>query len=469
MTEFLPFVALAAAGGLALILWRPIAAVMLFAAMAPLGLTQLPAGVDLVTALSLVVIGAATWDRLVSGASLMPASWAAFAALIWSLGIVGSVAFSSDPGRAGILGVWQIIAAWLAVSIAHLASDPRRMRPALIAVLLGALVVAASGLVGGFRQSGALGAAVISDRAMGVFSQPNEYGLYCAMAWGFALGIACMSQGFVKHLAALTSVLSLAGLALSFSRGAWVGALMTALVMAILVPQTRRPQATALIATVTLLGASLVIAPYWQLPGLLWSRFASIFVGGSNPYDNRPALLREGLRQWEQRPVLGVGPNMYPVESRSIDSYTRTLEGEHAHNLIVTIGAEQGLIGIVALGLFAVAIILAVKAARRFARSAGASDVPIGAAVTLSAMGAMVAVATASVVDYPLRNPLVRGTFWLLLGLLLAGQRCLPAPEDTECSDEPEFSGEVPQVAVHENDREQEFQVLGIDAQHDSG
>ena len=430
MTELLPFVGLVAVVAFATVLWQPVTALILFAVLAPIGLTQLPAGLDMVTALSLLVIGAAVWDRLVSGLSMVPVSWAAFAAMIWSLGIVGSVAFSSDPSRSAVLGVWQIIAAWLAVSTAHLASTPQRMRPSLIAVLLGALIVAGSGLVGGFSATGAFDATVVSNRAVGVFSQPNEYGLFCAMAWAFALGIACLTEGFVKYFAAVTSVLSLAGLALSFSRGAWLGALMTAIVMAILVPQTRRPQAVAVITTVSVLGASLVAAPYWQLPGLLWSRFASIFVGESSPYDNRPALLDEGLRQWGERPALGQGPNMYPVEARTLDSNTRTLEGQHAHNLIVTIGAEQGIVGLIALGLFVAAIVVAVRAARRFAAPKGQrqpTQVPLGAAVTLSAMGAMVAVFTAGLVDYPLRNPIVRGFFWLMIGLLLAGQRCLPA------------------------------------------
>ena len=444
MSQLLPFIGLVAIAIFALVLWRPVIALILFALLAPAGMTQLPAGLDLVTVLSLLVIAAALWERLVTGLSLVPSTRATFAATIWSLGIVGSVAFSADPARAGVLGTWQIIAAWLAVATAHLAATPQRMRPTLVAVLFGALIVAASGLVGGFSPIGAFDASVVSNRAKGVFSQPNEYGLFCAMVWAFSLGIVCLCQGYVKHLASVTTVLSLAGLALSFSRGAWAGAVVTAIVMAVLIPQTRRPQAVALIATVSILSASLVAAPYWQLPSLLWSRFASIFTGGSNPYDNRPALLEEGWRQWEQRPVLGVGPNMYPVEAQAVSARTRTLEGQHAHNLVVTLGAEQGLVGVLALTLFAVAIVVAVRAARGFAaplgRSVPVAQVPVGAAVTLSAMGAMLVVATAGLVDYPLRNPLTRGYTWLLLGLLLAGERCLPsrAPKNRAAHLKPE-------------------------------
>lgn len=426
MSALLPFLALIAVAGLGLVLWRPYLTVVLFGLLAPLGLTQLPASLDVITVLSLLVVGAALWNHLIRGASLVPQSLPAIAAVVWSLGIVGSVAFSADLGRAAVLGTWQILAAWLAVAIASLVDTRQRLQVVLVAVLIGAVIVAVSGLSGGFNQSGVFNGSIVDNRAMGVFSQPNEYGLYSAMIWAFSLGVACMCRGWVRVLAALCSILSLAGLAASFSRGSWLGAAIAALAMAALVPQTRRPQAIAITSAVTILGASLVLIPYWQLPGLLMSRFLSIFSGESNPYDNRPALLAEGLRQWGEAPVFGIGPNMYPVESQTVNAGTRTLQGQHAHNLIVTMGAEQGIVGLIALGLFIVAIVQAVRMARRIAvpRSAPRPrDIPLGAAVTLAAMGGLVSLAAAGVVDYPLRNALTRSTAWMLVGLLLAGQR----------------------------------------------
>ncbi len=424
----LPFIGLLAIGFVGLVLWRPVITVVLFGLMSPLAMTQLPASLDVVTVMSALVVGAALWDHLLRGQSLVPQSWAALAAVIWSLGILGSVAFSSDLGRAAILGTWQILAAWLAVSISSLVVTPRRMYAVLIGVLIGAGIVAGSGLSGGFNQSGVFDATVVQNRAIGVFSQPNEYGLYCSMMWAFSLGIACLCRGWLRALGILTSIVSLAGLAASFSRGSWLGALIAAIAMAALVPQTRRPQAIAVISAVTVLGASLVIVPYWELPGLLLSRFMSIFGGESNPYDNRPALLAEGLRQWEERPLFGVGPNMYPVESQSIDSATRTLEGQHAHNLIITMGAEQGIVGLVAVAVLVAAIVSAVRTGRRYAvprRGPRPRDIPLGAAATLAAMGALISMASAGLVDYPLRNALTRSSAWMLIGLLLAGQACL--------------------------------------------
>lgn len=119
---------------------------------------------------------------------------------------------------------------------------------------------------------------------------------------------------------------------------------------------------------------------------------------------------------------------MYPEESRTLLSQTRTLEGQHAHNLIITIGAEQGLIGVLALTLFIVAVVSATRTARRLItgiHSTTPSTIPMAAAVTLSSVGALVVILAAGLVDYPLRNALTRSTAWLFVGLALAGQRCL--------------------------------------------
>lgn len=433
MSVLLPFLLLIAVVGFGLVLWRPYLTVVMFGLLAPLGLTQLPASLDVITVLSLLVVGAALWNQLTRGASLIPQSPAAIAAVVWSLGILGSVAFSSDLGRAAVLGTWQILAAWLAVAIASLVDTQERLRAVLVAVLIGAIIVTATGLSGGFNQSGVFNGSIVDNRAMGVFSQPNEYGLYSAMIWAFSLGMACLCRGWLQLLAGVCSVVSLAGLAASFSRGSWLGAVVAAIVMAALIPQTRRPQAIAITAAVTTLGASLVLIPYWQLPGLLMSRFLSIFSGESNPYDNRPALLAEGLRQWGEAPVFGIGPNMYPIESQTINSGTRTLQGQHAHNLIVTMGAEQGIVGLIALGLFVTAIVQAVRMARRIAVPRTGSrprHIPLGTAVTLAAMGGLVSLAAAGLVDYPLRNALTRSTTWMLVGLLLAGQRVVRRQEE---------------------------------------
>ena len=75
------------------------------------------------------------------------------------------------------------------------------------------------------------------------------------------------------------------------------------------------------------------------------------------------------------------------------------------------------------------------SSARRFALGRHGADthrVPLGAAVTMSAAAALVALVGAGVVDYPLRNALTRTTAWMFIGLALAGHRSLRYRQDNQ-------------------------------------
>ena len=201
----LPMIALAALLMAALVLWRPVTPLVLLGLLAPIGMTQLPASLDVVTVLSGLVVVAAAWEALIGRASLLPTSAAALAASIWTLGVLGSVAFSDDLARAAVLGTWQILAAWTAIGISVLARTEQRMQVSVAAVLLGASIVAGSGVIDGVSSRGAFNGSVVEGRAIGVFSQPNEYGLYTAMLWAFSLVLACLVHSWLKWLAALCS------------------------------------------------------------------------------------------------------------------------------------------------------------------------------------------------------------------------------------------------------------------------
>jgi O-antigen ligase len=433
----LPVLALAALIAVAAIAMRPVIPLVTFGLMAPLGMLSLPVGLDLVTVLAAVVVVAAAWDYLVNGPRPLPLGGVTVAAAVWSLGLIASTAFSDDPGRAMVFGAWQILAAWFAVGVAILGRSAQRLEVVTAAVLTGAIITAVTGLTGGLQLQSTFNASVVTGRAIGVFSQPNEYGLYCAMVGAFALGIACLRRGYLRVLGVVGAMVGLAGLALSFSRGAWLGAAVAAIAMAVLIPQTRLPQTAVMIVAIIGIAGSLVILPYWQLPGLLFSRLTSIFTGSGSPYDIRPELFTEGLMQFGQHPILGVGPNMYPVVAYPVSADSGTLSGDHAHNFLATTAAEQGLIGLLAVALFVIAVARAARTARGVARAAAgraSRAVDLGTAVTLSGTGALCAAMGAGLVDYPLRNAMVRLTVWLFLGLVFAGHVAMRPHRPTAAS-----------------------------------
>ena len=129
------------------------------------------------------------------------------------------------------------------------------------------------------------------------------------------------------------------------------------LVLLIVVPQTRRPVTIGLLAILGVLTAMWVAAPSSPLLTLVRERVLSIGDRGANPYDNRPVLLAEGVRQWLGAPLFGNGPDSYPRLAGGVTSLARPEGAEHAHNLWVTIGAEQGVVGVAAMAGFGVLIV----------------------------------------------------------------------------------------------------------------
>jgi O-antigen ligase len=441
LTPLLPIVLLGTAFVGLTLLYRPQLSAPVFGLAMPLAAVTLPGGIYLVQLLSLVLIGVAILTRLEDGLTPLPLNWPVLMATVWSLGVIASTTFSDDLSGSLILGAWQIAAALLAVAWAELTGSPQRLRPALMAWLVGSVVVGLTGVVGAQGLQASYGGAVVSGRAQGIFSQPNEYGFYCMVTVIFALGVAVLTRGWLRRVAILSLAVCSVGLLLSLSRGAWTGTAVGVVVLVVAIPQTRRPVAIGLLAIVGALATLWVAAPNSPLLQILVERVLSIGDRGANPYDNRPTLVAEGIRQWLSAPVFGHGPNSYPRLASGVESMARPEGAEHAHNLWVTLGAEQGLIGVAAMIGFGVVVVATAHRFRprvvaahraggswlgrgeRAADRSRATAVSLPAAVTLSAACSLSSILVEGLADYPLRNAIVRNVMWVMIGWVLAGRR----------------------------------------------
>jgi len=419
--------------------YRPVLATGLFALLAPIGLMtvlgnlplgSVPGNMPLITATAILLILLAVAQRLLAGRGAFPVDLATVSAVVWSIGVVASVVRSDDWGRSIVFGTWQIVAVLLPLAWRQLVGLAGRIEAVLRFWLVGAAAVAASGLVlasTGFDE--AFGGAVVTGRPVGVFSQPNEYGNYCMVVGMVAVTVAVLARGWTRLLAIVTATSALAGMVLSLSRGAWLGELAGLLLLAVLVPQARRPLAWASLTAVMLVGLVVAVSPGSALVTVVAQRAASIADPASNPYDRRPVLVAEGLREWQSSPALGIGPNMFQPTSTTIGSAAFPDGGEHPHNFVVAVLAEQGVVGLAALVGFFVVAIRAVGLARlrllgpRHGRAPPVA--PFAATVVLAAAVGLGAFAVEGLFDYPLRNALSRTSVWLVFGWLLAGQRAL--------------------------------------------
>lgn len=441
ITQLLPVIGLVVIVGALMLYYRPSWVPLLFGLAAPAGLMALPGGLQFITAMSFLLVATALVERLQRGLLPLPRNLPALMVVIWSLGIVLAVIQSPTLTTSAKFGLWQITAALVALSWAELAGRQAVLERVLVAWLIGAIAVALTGFLFPTGDlEAAYDGAVVSGRPTGVFGQPNEYGLYCMLVFVFTVGLLGLTTGKLRWLLGITALVSGFGLVQSLSRGAWLGAAAGLFLLFLLVPQVRKPFVAALGIGVVL-GAVIALLPV-QIPGVtvVVDRVLSITDRGSNPYDQRESYRAEGIREWLEAPLLGQGPNTYPEISTSIQSLARPGGAEHPHNFFIAVAAEQGIVGVVAVLGFALAVVLAARMGRRQVLAAyrderapprsnnsGRILPPLSAALTLAAASALGALMVEGLADYPMRNALSRTTVWLMVGWALAGQRVLSA------------------------------------------
>nr|WP_246305817.1 O-antigen ligase family protein [Nocardioides marinisabuli] len=221
----------------------------------------------------------------------------------------------------------------------------------------------------------------------------------------------------MRALALVASVLLLAALGVSLSRGAWFGAVIGVVALGVLVPATRRRLLRVgggLLAGVAVLGL-LGVGPLGQVV----DRVASVGQATSNPYDQRPLIWAEGLRLVAEAPLLGHGPGGYYLEAAGGALRAgAVLEVEHAHQLLLNTAVEFGLVGLGALLALLAGLGAGLAAARRATATLDAGAPERWLPGVLAA--ALVPVLAHGMLDYPLRNPVVLTTVWLVLATLVA-------------------------------------------------
>ncbi len=230
-----------------------------------------------------------------------------------------------------------------------------------------------------FRGHGPEGFRILGThfRAYGTFEQPNPFGGFMGMVWPIAAAItaellcrwhsplrvtfdARRHYTFFLGLIAVsvTASATLAALFLSFSRGAWLGAMAAAGAMLIFWPR-RRWAGLGLAAGG--LAPFLILYNLGLLPAAISARFADVGdfaqvydVRGVHINDSNFAIV-ERLAHWqaainmaEASPIVGVGLNNY---EHAYDDY-RLINWKyalgHAHMIYLNVLAETGFVGLAA-------------------------------------------------------------------------------------------------------------------------
>lgn len=337
--------------------------------------------------------------------------------LTWAVALVAWIAVATLAAPDLFLGVRQtaVLVAGLCLAAAIATTASTRDARTLLAVFLAiGGTICLVGVRGTSQLDVRYGGAVVLGRAQGIFAQPNDFGIFSAVVFFVALGWFFASRHRGARLAAAgLAVGSATGVMLSLSRGTWIGALVGMLAFLVLMPEGRRRMVLVGVGAISALVALTLVAPPFFPSDAVVDRLDSALEGNQNPYDTRPAIWREGWRQMTADPVFGSGPGGFLTALADSKASGTTGNALHAHNVVLTVGAEAGLPAVIFLVAFTVAL------GRRSVRCSRSAISRRDRALAAGTSSALVAVLGQGLVDFTLRNPILLGSLWFLIGVLL--------------------------------------------------
>jgi O-antigen ligase len=208
---------------------------------------------------------------------------------------------------------------------------------------------------------------------------------------------------------------------LTLSRGAWFGTAAGLVGFAVLMPQSRRRLlavgAVMLVAAVVALNVG-----GREAVDIVASRVATVDQPLANPSDERPRIWRVASEAMSEHPVAGVGPGGFPVAWRDAGEATAVGVPLHAHSMVLTVGAELGLAGLLFFAGLVASVGLSATRTITTLRAHGRAD---AASLIAAAVAALLVYAGQGVVDFTLRNATLHLLAWSLVGVVLAGQQVI--------------------------------------------
>jgi O-antigen ligase len=417
-------VAAGVGGVLAGVAWwvldKPLVTVFLLVSALPWGAYQIAAGVQLAQLLSAAAAGATGLAALAGGGNGLRRT----GPLLWATALVAeaflSVLTATNAATSLRATATYAVGLALAWAVAWTCRDWATIRRVvtLFCIIGAGICLTALGSVAQLRSADS--GNVVTGRAVGVFGQPNELGSFAAIV--MVLALACFfawPPGRARLACLLAGAAGTAGLLLSLSRGAWIGAALGVLLLAVLVPAVRRPLAAVAGGTVAL-GAAFTAVAGTSSPviAIVVDRLMSI-TSPSNPYDDRPAIWAEAIRQTAEHPILGVGAVGFPGTTVYENAALHGSPADHAHNILLVLASEQGLLGLLIFG--GLVLTTAIMGTRVLQELDPA--VPVHSrrrALVAGMLAALASVLGQGAIDFPLRHPVLSTTVWLLLGLVAA-------------------------------------------------
>ncbi len=322
---------------------------------------------------------------------------------VWIAAFALSLLTNLDSWRRIALGLWFMgvyVGAWYLLSHALANRALRR------AWLIDALLIAGVPVVFvGFAQVWlALTSGLPLPRPVGTLGNPNTLAALLVMLIPFTAGRLAESKApLPRVLLGLYTLANLVLLGLTFSRGGWIGGVVGLAVWIGL----RFPVRQIWIALPRLQKAALIALALLAATGGAVVLLDSLSIGGRG-LDLRTWLYQTALELFAQRPLTGHGLFTFGAGLSRLNSLPPLEPHSHAHNVILQVAAELGIVGLISLALTAWA------ALRALLRTLHRPADPI----TVMGIAAFAGFATHQMLDFPAMMPTI--AFTALIALLLA-------------------------------------------------
>jgi O-antigen ligase len=412
---------------LVLLLWRPAYGVAMMAAIFPLdpwsprapvpGLNTETALVGVALAVTILRFGARVPPLRYSGPviAFIGVMFVAFAlALPWARNM---------ETVEGTTASWAVFKIWKSITFTSLlffpvywwsrtAEDRDRM---LRALCIGLFISAVAGVVDYFHHINPQ--SLITDRAGGLVVDPNAMAETIGAMMFIPLYIVFQSDHGRrwKGFAALTYAISGLAMVLSLSRGNWVAMLAAHGVYLLMVNRTLLLGGVATVLVVATIGFPLL--PQVVQDRILMTRKVDTVVYGVGASMNlesstaaRVVLARIGLDMFERSPIWGNGLHSFNIRTPEFGAKYGILVPKDAHNIVVKLAADAGLIGLAVLAYLIGAVILT---GRRLWRSSSPEHV-LGAVLLAGATHVLVANLSATSFLYAKQSS---AQFWMLFAI----------------------------------------------------
>ena len=258
-------------------------------------------------------------------------------------------------------------------------------------------------------------------RATGTYLVPNHYAGFAEMAFLMGLGYTLFSRAnhVVRIVAGYATLMTLAGVVVSLSRGGWLATAAGTTLFFILAAVNRRSKTPLILAGVVFVAVGVVA---WTQLDSMQDRFTRATQGGStDAVGPRIALWKASKTMWDSSPLWGLGPGQFDAQFpqfRPVEIQWRPLA---AHNDYLQSLVEWGIIGT---GLLFAAFASSLYGVIRFWKYLGRTSNDMGSstsnrlATTLGVLGALAAIFAHGLVDFNLQVPANAIIVMLLLAIL---------------------------------------------------